>query len=465
MSFDSDIVIGLEVHAELRTRSKLFCSCPRTGSTEPNTRTCPVCLGHPGSKPVLNRQAVEHAIMLALATECQIAPRLVFSRKSYFYPDMSKNYQITQYELPLASDGLIRLSDGRPVGLTRIHIEEDPAALLHPLGMEKSGFVLVDYNRSGNPLVEVVTKPELKSPAEARDLMKQLISILSYLGIYDTASCIIKADANVSVRDTGYTRVEIKNISGFREIERALAYEVQRQRKGNVVQETRAWDAEKGVTRRMRGKETEEDYGYIFEPDLVVTEITPEWIASARGRLPELALDKRERFGKQYGIPAEDAIVLSAQIELAELYEKVAKEIDPGLAAKWLRRELARVMNYKGLEFADLKIDETHLIQLLSLVEKGTITDTVGQKLMEMLIEKPFDVQEYVAEQGLSAVSDRDALTEFCRKAIEESPKAVAEYKKGEEKALNYLMGQVMRMSRGAAEPKTVRQLLVQLLQ
>jgi len=465
MRFTSPVVIGMEVHVELATKTKLFCGCSRTGSAEPNTRTCPVCLGHPGSKPVLNKRAVDFALKLALATESRIADELVFSRKSYFYPDMAKNYQISQYELPLAEHGRISIR-GKDVKLTRIHLEEDPASLIHPSGIASSRYVLVDYNRSGNPLVEIVTEPVLESPAEAREFMKELISILGYLDIFDINTCIIKADANVSIKESGYTRVEIKNITGFKEIERALNYEVSRQRKelDSVRHETRAWDADAGLTRLIRTKETEEDYGYILDPDLTRIELSREWIAQIRAELPELAREKTVRFIREYGLPSDDAAIISMELGMAELFEKVAKEIEPKLAAKWLRRELSRVMNYNSIDFHRLQIDETHLIELLQMVEKKEITEQVAQRVLEKLIEKPFRVRDYVAENSLMAVSDRGELENWCREAVEESPGAVADYRKGEGKALNYIIGKVMKRSRGTASPDAVRELLIKLI-
>jgi len=468
MTFKTDIVIGLECHVELKTKTKLFCGCARTGSEEPNSRTCPICLGHPGSKPILNRKAVEFALKLALALDCNISPELIFSRKSYFYPDMAKNFQISQYEIPLATGGQVQLAD-KDIGLTRIHMEEDPAALLHPSGMEKSSFVLVDYNRSGNPLAEIVTEPDMASPGEAREFMKQLISVLKYLKIYDIDTCVIKADANVSIKESGYTRVEIKNVTGFKEIERALRYEIERQKKAvaekrKLIQETRAWDADVGITRSMRTKETEEDYGYIIEPDLVVTEITKDWIDKVTDSLPELAHEKTKRLIKQYKIDGADAAILSAQIELGELYEKIAVKVDPILAARWLRRELLRVMNYNEIDFADLLIEETHLIDLLKLVESKKITDNVAKKILEKLMEKEFNVKAYVKEKGLLAVTDSGALQKICDEVIKKHPSVVEDYKGGQVKSLNFLMGQVMRLSKGAASPNEVRELLIKTL-
>jgi len=467
--FTSDLVIGLEVHVELDIKTKLFCSCPTKGSEEPNTRTCPVCLGMPGSKPVLNEKAVEYAVKLCIATGCEVSSILVFSRKSYFYPDMSKNYQITQYELPLGKNGRIKLSNGKEIRLIRIHMEEDPASLVHPDGMRESGYVLVDYNRSGNPLVEIVTEPDITSADEARDFMKRLVSVLNYLEIFDMSKCIIKADANISVKESGYTRVEIKNITGFKEIERALEYEINRQKKevneGNKIhQETRAWDSEKGVTHSLRKKEAEEDYGYIIDSDLVAIDITKGYFNKIKKSLPELAEQKIKKFLEMHGIKKEDAEILAAEKELADLYERVAEEVNPELAAKWLRRELMRVVNFNNKSLKDIDVDEKNLIALLDLVEQKKITDKVGQRLMEMLIAKPFNVKEYVKKEKLEALADTSELEEICEQAIQENLKAVEDYKKGEKKALNFLVGKVIQKTRGKATPKKVNEIINRLL-
>jgi aspartyl-tRNA(Asn)/glutamyl-tRNA(Gln) amidotransferase subunit B len=467
--FKSDVVIGLEVHIELKTNSKMFCRCPRKGSDIPNSRTCPTCLGMPGSKPVVNKKAIEYAMKLALATRSKIAKEMIFSRKSYFYVDLAKNYQISQYEVPLATEGKLRLKSGKEIGITRIHLEEDPAALIHPSGMQSSQYVLVDYNRSGNPLVEIVTKPELVSPEEARDFMKQLITVLTYLEIFNINNCIIKADANISIEDSNYTRIEVKNITGFKEIERAIKYEVERQKLEikeckKIIQETRAWNPEKGITTSLRTKETEADYGYIIDPDLTRIDITEEWINKIRKEIPELAHDKIVKFVKEHKIKKEDAEVLAQEKLLAELFEKVALEIDPVLAAKWLRRELVRVLNYSKKELHELEIDEKHIIDLLKLVENKKITDTTAQKLLEKLIEKPFDVKDYVKKEKLEAVYDMDELEEYCKQAIKENPKAVEDYKKGEKKALNFIIGKVMKLTKGKASPKEVNEIINRLI-
>ncbi|MBI2654138.1 Asp-tRNA(Asn)/Glu-tRNA(Gln) amidotransferase subunit GatB [Candidatus Woesearchaeota archaeon] len=467
--FTSNIVIGLEIHTELDTNTKLFCSCPTKGNEEPNTRTCPTCLGMPGSKPVLNKKAVEFALKLCLALNCEISPELIFSRKSYFYPDMSKNYQISQYDIPLGKNGSLRLRDGKEIGIIRVHLEEDPASLIHPAGLKESQYVLVDYNRSGNPLVEIVTEPDLTSPDEARDFMKQLITVLNYLEIFDINEGIIKADANVSIKESDYARVEIKNITGFKEIEKALVYEVNRQKEDTklhkkIEQETRAWDSEKGVTFTLRKKETEEDYGYIIDTDLTIVEITDKWVKEIKKEMPELAQDKVKKFVEKHKIKKEDAEILAAEKELAEMFEKVAEEINPVLAAKWLRRELVRVLNYNKKELREVEIDEKHMIDLLKLVENKNITDNVASKILEKLIEKPFNVNEYVKKEKLEAVSDTSELEKYCREAIEENPQAVEDYKKGEKRALNFIVGKVMAKTRGKATPKEVNEIILRLI-
>ncbi len=485
--FTTDIVIGLEIHIELDTKTKLFCSCPTHGSEEPNTRTCEICLGMPGSKPVLNKKAVEFALKLCVALGCEISHELIFSRKSYFYPDMSKNYQISQYEIPLGKNGKLKLKpketpsflgtknpkdflvNGKEIGITRVHMEEDPASLVHPHGMKGGSYVLVDYNRSGNPLVEIVTEPDLTSPDEARDFMKQMITVLDYLEIFDINRGVIKADANISIKESGYTRVEIKNITGFREIERALLYEVNRQKNEiksrKIEQETRAWDSEKGISFSLRKKETEEDYGYIIDTDLVVTEINKKWIDEIKKLMPELAQDKVKKFIERFKIKKEDAEIIAAEKELAEMFEKVAEKIDPSLAAKWLRRELMRVLNYNGKGLHETEIDSKHMIDLLKLVEIKKITDSVAAKILEKLIEKPFDVKEYVKNESLEAVSDISELEKFCREAIKENSQAVADYKKGEAKALNFIVGSVMKKTKGKATPKEVNEILTRMIE
>lgn len=467
--FTSDIVIGLEIHVELDTNTKLFCGCSTENTEEPNAHTCEICLGHPGSKPVLNKKAVEFAIRLCLALNCGINPNLIFSRKSYFYPDMAKNYQITQYEIPLGTGGKLAIEGGKEIGIVRVHLEEDPASLVHLGSMESSPYVLVDYNRSGRPLCEVVTKPDMTGPDEARDFMKKLITVLNYIGIFDQNSCIIKADANVSIKASGYVRAEVKNITGFKEIERALKYEVERQKRDiadgkKLVQETRAWDSAKGITTKLRSKETEEDYGYILDPDLVVTEVKKEWVDKIRKEMPELAQDKVKKFITKYDIDKVDAEVIASERPLAEMFEKVAEKVNPELAAKWLRRELLRVMNYSNKAFDNIPINEKHIIELLEMVEKKEITDNVAKKIMEKFMDEAFSPRNYVKQQGLKVVSDSSELEKVCREVIKENPKAVEDVKAGNEKSFNFLIGQVMRRTRGQASPNELQEIFKKMI-
>ena len=479
-NFKSDIVIGLEIHFQPNLNTKLFCSCPaqlqnnksnkqnKTHDNKedtPNTRTCVVCLGMPGSKPVLNKKAVEHALTLALALNSNIAPELLFSRKSYFYPDLAKNYQISQFELPLGTGGSILLSSGKKVNLERLHLEEDPASLVHPNAIDNSAYSLIDYNRSGTCLIELVTKPEMTSPDEAREFMKKLRTILQYLKIFDEQTGVIKADANVSIKESGYIRSEVKNITGFKEIERALEYEIERQKQAvkhnePLIMETRAWDSIKGKTTRLRIKETEADYGYIIDTDLVPTDITQGMINAVKKSLPELPDQKVKKFVQQHKLSQLDAHVLAMERVLAELFEKVAEKVNPILAAQWLRHELVRVANYNKLELSELRIEELEIIELLSMVEKKEITDRTAQKILGLLAEKSFSPRKYVEENNLKIISNTNELEKLCKKAIVESEKAVKDYKAGKDAALNSVVGKVMQYTKGTANPEKVKEML-----
>jgi len=454
----SDVVIGLEIHVQLKTQTKLFCSCP-TQAVEPNTSICPTCLGHPGSKPVLNEKALEYGTKLALSLGCKISPTVMFARKTYFYPDLVKNYQITQYEVPLGNNGQIILEDKKIVRIERVHIEEDPGALIH-----EAGSCLVDYNRSGIPLCEIVTAPDLTSPAEAREFMKKLLNVLGYLGIFDQNTCIIKADANISIKEKNYTRVEVKNITGFKEIERALNYEVQRQKQQEVKKETRGWDADKGITISMRTKEEEEDYGYIVETDLPIFEISQEWIRKVQQTIPELAEQRALRWTKEWKIDEDDARIIATDLDVAVLFEEIAKTIDPVFAARWVRREVLRLLNDKKKELRETEFNKEGLTELFKLLVEKKITDRIGQRIIEQLADKKFSPEAYVKEQKLEMVAGEDVLKKACEKAIAENPKAVEDYKKGEEKAIMFLMGAVMKMTKGTASPNIVKEILKSLL-
>ena len=444
--FTSDIIIGLEIHVQLNTDSKLFCSCATKGEDSPNTRTCPTCLGHPGSKPLTNKKAIEFATRLALALHCKINPEIRFSRKVYFYPDLAKNYQITQFEVPLGENGSIILDSGKKITIQRIHLEEDPASLIHPAGMEKSQYVLIDYNRSGIPLCEIVTAPEMHSPEEAREFMNKLKIIFQYLKIFDETHCVIKADANISIKESNYIRAEIKNISGFKEIEDALIYEIARQKQAvknneKLIQETRAWNTDSKTTIRLRTKETEADYGYIIDPDLIKIDLTQKFIKQIQHAMPELP-----------------------EYRLAELFEQISQEISPQLAAKWLRRELTRVVNYNKLNFSQLKIDTKHLIELFSMIEKNEITETVGQDIMNQLILNAFSPKEYVKKHNLGKISDTSALETACKEIISKYPNVVNDYKSGKSESLNFLVGQVMRSMKGKADAKLLKEMFEKMI-
>jgi len=447
------IKIGIEVHCQLNTKSKIFCGCSINGDDIPNSRTCPTCLGHAGSKPVLNKEALRQAVKVALALGCTINTKTFFSRKIYFYPDLTKNFQITQYEIPIANNGELN-----KIRIRRLHLEEDPGRLVH-----KENYCLVDYNRSGIPLIEVVTEPDFTSPAEVREFLKKLITTLEYLEVYSrTSEATLRADANISI--DGGERVEVKNITGLKDIERALQYEIERGKKEKFVRETRGWDSEIGRTYTLRKKEVEEEYGYIFEPDLPKFELDKSFIEAIKKEIPELAHEKIKKYVEKYKLEQADAEAITGEFLLASMFENVAKEVDPVLAARWLRRELIRVVNYNKIDLHDIKVTDKHLIELLKLVETKKITQQTAQRLIEKLVEKPFDVKAYVEKEKLVAVSNEGELDKFCKEVIKENPQAVADYRKGESKALFFLSGKVMQKTKGTASPQVVNRLLERLL-
>ena len=458
----ADSIIGLECHVSLNTNTKLFCGCPLNGSEEPNSRCCDVCIGAPGSKPVLNKKAMEYALKLCLALNCKVSSEVIFSGKTYFYPDMGKNYQITQYEIPIGYEGFLEVF-GKKIRIRRIQLEEDPAALIH-----QGNTVLIDYNRSGTPLCEIVTEPDMESPEEAREFLKKLLTILNYIKIFDIKNCIVKADANVNVK--GCERVEIKNINGFKDIEKAMKYELERQRKllkeGQAIKEkeTRGWDSDKGTTIFQRSKESEDDYGYIVDPDLVPIDVSEELIEKIRRELPELPQEKCLRYQKEYKLRKEDAEVLANDYELTGLLEEsIDKKIEPLFAAEWIRREVTRVLNYSKKELSETFITK-NLLNVLALIQNNKITRQTGQRLMESLVEKDLDVKKYVKENNLEVVSNTKELEEICKKVIKENDKAVKEYLEGNEKSFMFLVGQAMRLSKGKADHKIINELLKKII-
>ncbi len=463
---------------QLQTESKIFCSCSTTFGADPNTQTCPVCTGMPGSLPVLNRKAVEYAIKLALATHCKIAPLSLFARKNYFYPDLPKGYQISQYELPLATDGWVEISleggQRKRIGLIRIHLEEDAGKLIHG---EVEPYSYVDFNRAGIPLVEIVTAPDIRSPKEAVEFLKMLRTILRYLGISDgdMEKGNLRCDANVSIRPKGSqafgTRTEIKNMNSFRHVERALAYEIQRQiqvvqQGGRVIQETRLWDPQQGVTLSMRGKEEAHDYRYFPDPDLVPLVISEQWVQELKEGLPELPLERRDRFVSQYGIPEYDAGVLTSSKALADFYERCVELFpEPKQVSNWIMAEVLRLLNETGKDPEECPLKPEGLAELLQLIKDGVISGKIGKEVLEEMFNTGKGAREIVKEKGLEQITDEGLLLEVIREVLKEHPQEVEQYRKGKEKLLGFFVGQVMKKTRGKANPQLTNKLLMEALQ
>lgn len=451
--------IGVETHLQLNSNTKMFCGCPTTGSDKPNTRVCDTCLGMPGSKPRANKKVIEMAVKVAKALNCEIPSEIQFSRKNYFYPDMSKNFQITQYEVPIGEKGYINLN-GKKISIKRINLEEDPARLVHiGGGINSASYVLVDYNRSGIPLCEIVTEPDLKSPKEARSLVFKLANIMEYLKVYDDKTGILKSDANIS---TEGEKVEVKNITGKREIEGALKYEITRQknmvRRGKSIEmETRSWDSSANVTRGLRAKETEEDYGYIFEPDLTKVTLGKKWVKKLTRNIPELPDEKREKYMKNFGIGKELATSITSDFELTQVFEKLSKKLPPGKVADFLGGPLKKTLNYNNLKFSETGLDESYIHKLIKMVLDEKITERNGELILREIVLKPQDPEKLVEKRGLEKVSAKE---DDIKKVIEENKKAVEDYKQGREKSLNFLVGEVMKKTKGKVDPKKARELL-----
>jgi aspartyl-tRNA(Asn)/glutamyl-tRNA(Gln) amidotransferase subunit B len=468
-----EAVIGLEVHAQLLTASKIFCGCSAAFGAEPNTHTCPICTGMPGSLPVLNRKAVEFAIKMALATDSRIAPLSLFARKNYFYPDLPKGYQISQYELPLSTNGSIEIPavDGgtKRVGITRIHMEEDAGKLFHD---ETKPFSYVDFNRTGVPLLEIVSEPDLRTPQEAADYLRQLRAILQYLEICDgnMEEGSFRCDANVSIRPAGTerlgTRTEVKNMNSFRHVERALAYEIERQQKvleggGTVVQETRLWDPAKGVTEAMRGKEEAHDYRYFPDPDLVPLTIASQWVEEIRKGLPELPLQRKGRFVKEYQIPEYDAGVITTSKALADYYEECVRLFpEPKQVGNWIMVDLLRLLKEDDKEVEDSPLSPQQLAEMLGLMKDGTISGKIAKTVFEEMYKTGKRAKEIVAEQGLVQITDQTAVEQAVAEVLKTHPKEVSEYKGGKEKLFGFFVGQVMKATQGKANPQLVNEIL-----
>jgi aspartyl-tRNA(Asn)/glutamyl-tRNA(Gln) amidotransferase subunit B len=477
---DYEAVIGLEVHVQLLTATKMFCRCPNRFGAAPNTLVCPVCLGYPGTLPVPNRHAVDLAARLALAAGCEVRGTSVFARKSYFYPDLPKGYQISQFDRPLAEDGRLPLAQhDKSVRIERLHLEEDAGKLLHeaPGGGALPGQSLVDFNRCGVPLVEIVSRPDMASAAEAQDYLQTLHQLLLYTGTSDgnMEEGSLRCDANVSVRRRGETRLgtkaEVKNVNSFRNVARAIEHEIERQvalleSGGRVMQETRSFDANTGTTKLMRSKEEAHDYRYFPEPDLPPLVVAPERLAEIRTALPELPWERRARLASQYGLPAGDAQVLAAARELADYYEEAVAALpgNPKGIANWVQGEVLRDVKERKVELGQT-IPPRRLAALVAMVDAGTISNSAAKEVFAAVAATGEEPARAVERLGLAQVSDSARIERWIEEVVERNPAQVAQYRAGKTQVVGFLVGQVMKRSGGRAEPKTVQQLMRQALE
>ena len=474
-------VIGLEVHSELKTKSKAFCSCSTEFGGEPNTHVCPVCLGMPGALPVLNKQVVEFAIRAGLAVDCEIKKFNKFDRKNYFYPDLSKNYQISQFDKPICEGGHIDIEvDGQTkrVGITRIHMEEDAGKLVHSgATIKTSDSSAVDYNRAGVPLIEIVSEPDMRSAAEARAYMEKLKAILEYTDVSDCKmqEGSLRCDANISVMPEGATefgtRAEIKNLNSFRALERAIEYEIQRQIQlvedgGTVVQETRTWDDGKGMTLSMRSKEEAHDYRYFPEPDLVPVEIDDAWIARVKSELPELPAARKARLMQEKGLVDYDAENIVSTKAMAEYFDEAAKHTEDSKGiANWLLGDVSAYLNSENIAIEQFPITPANLGEMVNLINKGVLSSKLAKKVFAEMLKTGKTPQALVKELGLEQISDEGAIVKIVEETLAENPQSIIDYKAGKDRALGFLVGQIMKKSRGKANPEMVNNLLKERMQ
>ncbi len=476
MAKQYETVIGLEVHVELATKTKIFCSCSTEFGGAPNTHTCPVCTGMPGSLPVLNKQVVEYAMAIGLATNCDITRICKFDRKNYFYPDNPQNYQISQLYLPIARNGYVEIEVGdmkKKVRIHEMHMEEDAGKLIHDEWDDTS---LVDYNRSGVPLVEIVSEPDMRSADEVIAYLEKLRMIIQYLGASDCKlqEGSMRADVNLSVREAGTekfgTRTEMKNLNSFKAIARAIEGERERQiellEDGKaVVQETRRWDDNKESSYAMRSKEDAQDYRYFPEPDLAPIVISDEWIAQIRSRQPELRTEKLERYKKEFDIPQYDAEIITGSKHMADIFEKTTAICGkPKKVSNWLMVETLRLLKEHNMEQEDIRFSPENLAKLIGLTEAGTINSSVAKEVFEKIFIENIDPESYVEEHGLKMLDDEGALEKVLKKVIADNPQAVEDYRGGKEKALGALVGQTMKAMKGKANPGLVNQKLREML-
>ena len=470
---DYEVVIGLEVHAELSTKTKIFCSCPTSFGAAPNTHTCPICMAMPGTLPVLNEKVVEYAVKAGLATNCEISKDSKNDRKNYFYPDLPKAYQISQFDKPLCNHGYVEIEDDegnkKKVRLLRIHIEEDAGKLNHD---EFAGGSLVDLNRAGVPLIEMVSEPDLRSSGEAERYLRKLKSILEYIEVSDCKmqEGSLRADVNVSVHKPGEpfgTRTEMKNMNSFRSIVRAIEYEVERQIDvledgGKIEQETLRWDDVSGKTFPMRDKEDAQDYRYFPDPDLVAIKLSEEYIENIKKTLPELPESRKERYLKEYELSEKDAKLITASKYLSDLFEKAIEVChNPKAVCNWIISDISRILNETEMEPIAIPFDANQLGKLVVLIDKGTISSSIGKKVLVELFENPRDPEEIIKEKGWIQISDEGAIKEVVMKILEVNPQSVADFKAGKDRALGFLVGQAMKETKGKANPKMLNEMFL----
>lgn len=470
-----EAVIGLEVHVELKTETKLFCGCSTEFGKEPNTQVCPVCLGLPGSTGVLNKKVVELAAIAGLALNCEIGSYTWFDRKNYFYPDLPKGFQISQVFRPIAYKGYLDIDingQNKRINITRAHIEEDPGKLSHSGGIiTGSRFSFVDYNRSGMPLIEIVSEPELHSGEEAKAYLEKLKAILEYTGVSDVKmeQGSLRCDANVSIRPVGTkalgTKTEIKNMNSFRAVQRAIEYEIERQIGAvedgeRIIQETRGWDENKGITISMRNKENP-DYRCFIEHELTPIELTDTWIEEVRANIPELPDARRKRLVFEHGLPVKDAGVITSSLDLAEFFDAALKKFpDAKIISNWIIGELLRLLNARNIELSEAKITPDGLASLLKLIEKGSISHKIGKEVFEAMFEDGKEPEQIIKEKGLSQISDQGQLAQIIAEVIANNPKSAADFQSGKEQAIGFLVGQVMKATKGQANPGVVNAIL-----
>ncbi len=467
-----EAVIGLEIHAQLLTDSKMFCGCSTRFGAEPNTQTCPICIGMPGVLPVMNRKALEFTIRTGLAVNCRISSYSRFARKNYFYPDLPKGYQISQYEMPICEHGFIEvIVDGekKRIGITRVHMEEDAGKNIHE---GSGGHSFVDLNRAGVPLMEIVSEPDIRSPKEASEYMKKLRSILRYLGVCDgnMEQGSLRCDANVSIRPAGSNgfgiKVEMKNMNSFRFVEKALEYEIKRQINilndgGRIIQETRLWDSSTGTTQSMRTKEEAHDYRYFPEPDLVPIMADETWIKEIKEALPELPDIKRERFVSEYGLPEYDADLLTSEKSIADWFEDAVRAGgSPKSVSNWIMVELMRFLNEDNRSIEECSLKPAQLVNMLALIDNGTISGKIAKTVFEEMYKTGKDAEEIIREKGLIQISDEGAIQKAIDEIITKNPKEVERFKAGEEKLIGFFVGQVMKATKGKANPQLVNDIL-----